>query len=289
MEIFILFCVIVTIAAIATSIKIVKQQTLAIVELFGKYSKTLEPGLCFILPFGIESIVSSISLKVMQVESEVEVKTKDNQFILMPTTTMFKVIPDVAAKAYYKLDNASDQIQSWILNSIKSQASDMTLEELFSDRESLETQTKSNLDKKLEDYGYEIISVLVSQPTVSESVQNSFNRAVASEKEKETAKNEAEAARIRTVAQAKAEAEAQAERARGLSEARQIIARGLEESIKTLQESGVSSETAMTLLLETNRLDMLRDVGKHNNLIITDSQSNTQLTSTLMLKQIKDQ
>lgn len=161
-----IFLVILSIATIATSIRIVKQQTLAIVEVFGKYNSTLEPGLQFVLPFGMALIAKEMSLKIFEISSRVEIKTKDNQFVLMPTSIMYQVIPEMAAEAYYKLDDAPSQIQSWVLNSIKAKASDMNLEDLFTDRETLEKKAKEDLDAKFQDYGYQIISVLVSQPTL---------------------------------------------------------------------------------------------------------------------------
>jgi hypothetical protein len=73
------------------------------------------------------------------------------------------------------------------------------------------------------------------------------------------------------VAAAGAEAEGQVARAKGLSESREILAKSFQENIQTLAHTGANVEEAMELLLAVNRLDAIRDVGRHNNLILMDA------------------
>lgn len=65
------------------------------------------------------------------------------------------------------------------------------------------------------------------------------------------------------------------------------MAEGLEISIKKIQESGVSTETAMYMLIETNKLDTLKEVGKHGNLVIADINAQTSINAVESIKQLR--
>ena len=64
-----------------SSVSTVAQQTIAIIERFGKFSRIAKAGLLFKLPFGIEKIASKIPLRIQQINIEIETKTKDNVFV----------------------------------------------------------------------------------------------------------------------------------------------------------------------------------------------------------------
>lgn len=250
-------------------IRIINQQTVAVVETLGRFSRTLEPGLNWIF-FPFQRVAGLLSLRIDEVQSTVEVKTSDNMFVSLPVSLMIRVTPDRASDAWYKLQNASGQISTWVLNTIRAIAASMTLEDLFKDRDHLVTQVENALSEKLAEFGYVLEAVLVDQPSVSHDVQASFNRVVAAKREREAAEQEAEAQRIKTVRQAEAEAEAQRARAKGLADSRKLLAEGLRESLADFEKYNVNSSEALTVLLETNRIDAMRDIGKHGNLLVLD-------------------
>lgn len=253
------------------SVKIVKQQDAAVVEWLGKYSRTLGPGLHFIIPV-IESIRSRVSLRIQEIKAEVEVKTKDNMFVALPVSIMIVVDAESAANAYYKLEekDPGNQIKTWVLNSVRSIASSMSLQELFSDREHIINQVKEVLSTKLKEYGYQIEDVLVDQPSVPDDVQHSFNRVVAAQREAEAATQEGQAVKVKAIALAEAEAESQRIRAKGMADARATLAEGLNNSVKTLSENHVDAAKVMEVIVDLNRLDVLREVGSKGNMIIVD-------------------
>ncbi|HMY40307.1 MAG TPA: SPFH domain-containing protein, partial [Marinagarivorans sp.] len=156
----------------------------------------------------------------------------------------------------------------WVLNTVRSIAAGMTLEEMFNDRERVVNEVRALLTAKLSEFGYRLEGVLIDQPMVSAEVQSSFNRVVAATREKEAALQEGEAIKIRIVKQAEAEADAQRERAKGLADSRRILAVGLQESLNGFAK--IPQNTALALLIETNRIDALREASKHGNLILMD-------------------
>lgn len=248
-------------------VRIVEQQTVVIVQFLGRYSCTLEAGINWIfVPFQLNA--GRLSLKIESVPATVEVKTSDNMFVSLPVNLMIQVEPQNAKDAFYKLQKPHEQVRAWVLNTVRSIAAGMTLEEMFNDRERVVNEVRGLLTAKLSEFGYRLEGVLIDQPMVSAEVQSSFNRVVAATREKEAALQEGEAIKIRIVKQAEAEADAQRERAKGLADSRRILAAGLQESLNGFAK--IPQNTALALLIETNRIDALREASKHGNLILMD-------------------
>jgi regulator of protease activity HflC (stomatin/prohibitin superfamily) len=264
---FILLCVIALIGL--SGIRMVDQQNLAIVETFGKYSRTLEPGLNWIVPL-FQRVVTTMDLRVSQLSAEVDIKSKDNMFVSMPVHIMVRILPEHAYEAYYQLNNPSQQITTWVLNTLRASTASMELMALFEDRDQLAREMQQDLAVRMKDYGYEIVSVLIDQPSVSEEVQHAFNSVIASRREREAAVEKAEARRTLIMGEARAASEAQALRAKGLADARQILTDSLNSAVASAREQGVDSTQVMSLLLETSRLDAIVSASEHGKMIIMD-------------------
>lgn len=270
LEFIILVMILCLVLVLAFGIKIVNQQHAAIVETLGQFSRVLQPGFNFIF-FPFQQIAHVQELRINEVTCSVSVKTSDNQIVSLPVSIMLKVNPGAVEKAYYELKDPENQLSTWVLNAVRSAASDMTIAALYEDKDTIRNAVQTQLEQNLRAYGYILEDILIEQPTVSAEVERSFNRVIAATREAEAAKQEAEAIKIRTVAQAQAEAEAQKARAEGIAESRKIIARGMAESLDILQ--GANQAQAMDILLATNKLDALREIGKHGNLMVVDLQN----------------
>lgn len=265
-----LFILTVIIACFVISgLRLVQQQQVAIVETLGKFTKTMEPGLHWIIPV-VQSVRGRVNMRIQEIKANVEVKTKDNMFVHLPVSIQLAPNPANVEDAYYKLQNAEEQIASWILNSVRSIASSMLLEELFSDKEHIVTEVRTVLVSKLRSFGYTIEGVLVDQPTLPDTIQHSFNRVIGAQRDAEAAKQEGEAIRIKAVAQAEAEAQSQRVRAQGMADAREILAKGLAESMLQLEKNNLDADQAVATLVELNRLDVIREAGNKGNVILFD-------------------
>lgn len=253
-----------------SGIRIVPQQSIFIVETFGKFSRTLKPGLNFIfVPF--QRVAGNVSLKIDSIKAIVEVKTSDNMFVQLPVDLMIQVDEQSSADAFYKLQKPHEQIRAWVLNTVRSTAAGMSLEEMFKDKTVIVDAVKQELRVKLNEFGYRIENVLVDQPIIPQEAQNTFNRVVSSKREKEAAQYEGEAIKVKMMLQAEAEAEAQKCRAKGMAESRKILAEGMNESIQQFHD--VSIDDALRFLVEITKIDTIREVGKHGNLVLMDINS----------------
>ncbi|HMY39510.1 MAG TPA: SPFH domain-containing protein [Marinagarivorans sp.] len=111
-------------------VRIVEQQSVVIVQFLGRYSCTLEAGINWIfVPFQLNA--GRLSLKIESVPATVEVKTSDNMFVSLPVNLMIQVEPQNAKDAFYKLQKPHEQVRAWVLNTVRSIAAGMTLEEKF--------------------------------------------------------------------------------------------------------------------------------------------------------------
>jgi len=253
-------------------LRIVRQQSACVVETFGRFSRVLTPGLNWIVPF-VQTVVAKLDLRVMEIKASVDIKSLDNVFVSMPVAIMVQIEEARADDAYYKLSSPREQVKTWVLNTLRSSTANMKLSELFEDRAKLEGEVREALGRKMSEYGYTIVGVLVDQPSVSPEVQASFNRVVSAIREREAAEQEAEAKRIRVVGEARAESEGQKLRAEGLSQARIILSESLTKAAQEAVNHGMHYQDLLALLLETNRLETIRHAADAGQLIILDTKS----------------
>ena len=92
-----------------------------------------------------------------------------------------------------------------------------------------------------------------------------MNRINAAEREKLAAQHEGDAQRILIVERAKAEAESKRLQGRGIADQRREIAKGLEESVDTLNKAGINSQEASALIVITQHYDTLQAVGSDSS------------------------
>ena len=89
----------------------VKQQTAAIVERFGKFHSIRNSGIQIKIPL-VDKIAGRMSLRVQQLDVPIETKTKDDVFVNLKISVQFQVIPSAVYDAFYRLQNAHNQITS---------------------------------------------------------------------------------------------------------------------------------------------------------------------------------
>ena len=112
------------------SLFMVKQQTAAIIERFGKFQSIRHSGLQIKIPI-IDRIIGRISLRVLQLDVTVETKTSDNVFVKLKVSVQYKVIKDKVYEAFYKLDFPQDQITSYVFDVVRAVVPKMKLDDVF--------------------------------------------------------------------------------------------------------------------------------------------------------------
>ncbi|MEZ7945402.1 MAG: SPFH domain-containing protein [Flavobacteriaceae bacterium] len=243
---------------------IVKQQTAAIIETFGRFSSVKQSGLHVKIPF-VQRISGRLSLKIQQLDVIIETKTLDDVFVKLKVSVQFKVIKEKVSDAFYKLDYPHDQITSYVFDVVRAEVPKMKLDDVFVKKDDVAIAVKSELNDAMMDYGYDIIKTLVTDIDPDAQVKAAMNRINAADREKTAAQYEGDAARILIVEKAKAEAESKRLQGMGIADQRREIARGLEESVEVLNKVGINSQEASALIVVTQHYDTLQSIGQQTN------------------------
>ncbi|MGS2738868.1 SPFH domain-containing protein [Sinomicrobium sp. M5D2P17] len=243
---------------------VVKQQTAAIVERFGRFESIRHSGLQLKIPI-VDRIAGKVSLKIQQLDVIVETKTLDDVFVKLKISVQYVVIREKVYEAFYKLEYPHDQITSYVFDVVRAEVPKMKLDDVFVKKDDIAIAVKSELQEAMLDYGYDIIKTLVTDIDPDSQVKAAMNRINAAEREKIAAQFDGDAERIRIVEKAKAEAESKRLQGQGIADQRREIARGLEESVEVLNKVGINSQEASALIVVTQHYDTLQSIGESTN------------------------
>ena len=272
-----LFIVLIVLALLIlfASYFIVKQQTAAIIETFGKFTSIRQSGFHLKIP-GVQRIAGRLSLKIQQLDVIIETKTKDDVFVKIKVSVQYKVIKEKVYDAFYKLDYPHDQITSYVFDVVRAEVPKMKLDDVFVKKDDIAIAVKSELNEAMMTYGYDIIKTLVTDIDPDAQVKEAMNRINAADREKTAAQYEGDAQRILIVERAKAEAESKRLQGKGIADQRREIARGLEESVEVLNRAGINSQEASALIVITQHYDTLQSIGgdTNSNLILLPNNPN---------------
>ena len=265
--IFLCFILFLVILLIASGLYVVRQQTVAIIERFGKYQLTSASGIHLRLPFGIDKIAARIQLRLLQSEIIVETKTKDNVFVTLNVATQYRVNEQNVTDAYYKLMRPEAQIQSYIEDALRSSVPKLTLDELFEKKDEIALEVQHQVAEEMSTYGYIIVKTLITKVEPDAEVKQSMNEINAAQRKRVAAQELANADKIKIVTAAEAEAEKDRLHGVGIAQQRKAIVDGLAESIMELKGTNVSwaEEQIMSILLTNQYLDSLNTFAQHGN------------------------
>ena len=240
---------------------VVKQQTNYVIERFGKFHKVALPGLRVKIPF-VDQIAKKVPLRIMQLDSVVETKTKDNVFVTIPVSVQYQV--QNVVDSYYRLANPERQIQSYVYDRVRTSLAKLDLDEAFSSKDQIAQDVETTLATAMNAYGFAIINTLVTDINPDPTVRASMNSINAAQREREAAVSLAEAEKIKIVKQAEADAEYKRLQGEGIAAQRKAIVDGLVSQYESLRDAGIGSE-AQEMLLLTQYFDTLQEVAKASN------------------------
>ena len=292
--IFVLFLLLVAGVIVISSLYVVKQQSVAIIERFGRYQKISDSGIHMRAPFGIDKIAARVQLRVLQSEIVVETKTQDNVFVTMNVATQYRVNESNVKDAYYKLMRPESQIKSYIEDALRSSVPKLTLDELFEKKDEIALEVQKQVAEEMSTYGYIIVKTLITKVEPDAEVKQSMNEINAAQRKRVAAQELAEADKIKIVTAAEAEAEKDRLHGVGIAEQRKAVVDGLADSIKELKGANVdlTEEQIMSILLTNQYLDTLNNFAdkEGNNTIFLPANPDgvenirTQILSALKAK-----
>ena len=240
----------------------VPQQSICIIERFGKFHALCQPGLHFKIPL-VDKIAGSLTLRLMQLDVHVETKTLDDVFVDITTSVQFRVLPHKVFEAFYTLDDPEKQIKAFVFDVVRSRVPKIKLDDVFTTKDEIAFSVRDELKEVMNAFGYDITKTLVTDIMPDKKVKAAMNEINEAQRLRIAANERGEAEKILKVKQAEADAESKALHGKGISWQRKAIMDGLKDSLSDFQSHipGVNHEDIMHLILMTQYFDTLKEMG----------------------------
>jgi regulator of protease activity HflC (stomatin/prohibitin superfamily) len=271
----------------------VKQGTIAVVTIFGKYQRLLRPGLNFKIPL-IEVIHSRISIQNRSVELSFQAVTQDQANVYFKAMLLYSVlnheeetIKNVAFK-FVDTNNLMQALIRTIEGSIRAYVATQKQANVLAQRNEIVEHVKHQIDQVLESWGYHLQDLQLNDITFDEEIMRSMSRVVASHNLKAAAENEGQALLITKTKAAEAdgnaikiaataEREAAQLRGQGIALFREEVAKGMTNAAHEMQQANLDTSVIL-FTMWTEAIKQFAEYSEGNVIFLdgsTDGMNNT--------------
>src|SRR5688572_26266502 len=216
-EIFGVLLVVLAIVVLWSTVKIVPQGKNYTIENFGRYTRTLTPGLHILIPV-MERVGYKMNMKeqVMEIPSQ-DVITRDNAMVRVDGVTYFQVLN--AAKSAYEVEGLEAAIINLTMTNIRTVMGSMDLDELLSNRDTINAKLLHVVDQATEAWGVKVTRIEIKDIAPPRDLVDSMARQMKAEREKRAQILESEGLREAAILKAEGEKQAVVLEAEGRREA----------------------------------------------------------------------
>lgn len=279
MDIFVIALVIFAIILAFQSIKIVPQQNAWVVERFGKYNRTLEPGLNIVVPF-MDRVAYRHRLTEFPIDIAPQVCiTRDNTQVQVDGVLYYQVTD--AARASYGTSNYLAAITMLAQTALRSECGKRDLDKLLEDRDAINRTVVFALDEASPNWGVKVLRYEIKDITPPAQVLAAMQKQITAEREKraliaqsEGKKQEeinlAEGKMTASIRESEGTRQAAINNAQGEAEALLLVANATAASIKVVADATRSEGglVAVNLKVAERFVDAFGNIAKHGNTMI---------------------
>ncbi|GAA0178551.1 SPFH domain-containing protein [Clostridium sediminicola] len=281
--------IILVLVSLVSSIKVVHTGQVFIVERFGQYHRTLEPGWHLTLPF-FDFVRKKISTKqqILDIQPQ-NVITKDNVKISIDNVIFYKILSP--KEAVYNIEDFKSGIVYSTITNMRNIVGDMSLDEVLSGRDRINSRLLEIIDEITDAYGIKILSVEIKNIIPPAEIQQAMEKQMRAERDKRAAILQAEGAKQSDIEraqgekqarilEAEAEKEANIRRAEGLRESQlleaegkakaiELVAKADAEAIRKVNQAIIESGTNETVIA-LKQVEALKEMSNNpaNKLIL---------------------
>jgi len=276
----------------------VKQGTIAVITVFGKYRRLMRPGLNMKIPL-IEKMYSRITTQNRSTELTFQATTQDQANVFFKAMLLYAVVDseeDTIKNVAFKFVDDRNFMQALIRTiegTIRAYVATRKQAEVLSLRNEIVTEVKKHIDEILKSWGYHLIDLQLNDITFDEEIMKSMARVVASSNLKAAAENEGQALLITKTKGAEAEGNAikisaQAEkeaaqlRGQGIASFRAEVAKGMAEAAKEMHDASLDS-TFLLFSMWTESIKHFAETGSGNVIFLDGSTEGMKHTMEQMM------
>lgn len=264
---------------VKSSIKFVPQNSAYVIERFGKFNKTMEAGLNFLLPF-IDKVayVRNLKEQAVDVPSQSSI-TRDNISLVVDGVLYLKVLD--AYKASYGVDNYTYAVTQLAQTTMRSEIGKIELDKTFEEREALNANIVSQINEASAPWGVQVLRYEIKDIEPPRTVLEAMERQMKAEREKravilesegqrQSAINVAEGEKRAKVLSAEADKAEQILRAEGEAQAILAVAEARAKALEVVGDSAIQEkgQKAIQLDLAEKAIEAKQAIAKESSVVL---------------------
>jgi len=220
------------IVTLMRTVRIVPQARAGVVERFGRYSRTLTPGLALVIPF-VDRVRPLLDLREQVVSFQPQpVITEDNLVVNIDTVLYFQVTD--AKDATYEIANYVQGIEQLTVTTLRNVIGTMTLEKTLTSRDSINAELRGVLDDATGKWGIRVNRVELKAVDPPASIQDAMEKQMRADRDKRATILQAEGERQSAILRAEGEKQSAILKAQGQRESVMLQAEGQAKAIETV-------------------------------------------------------